>query len=129
MGVEEVFFIPVNLHIHDSTILFARCIKEIKDIYKKKTKERGGGEYILTHLIYVLFLFNVFRRAVEVLEGEVDGLVNCAGVTTRLKLEDGEEETFDWIMNINVKVFYISQYIFILSSILWLCGYVVVWLY
>ena len=42
--------------------------------------------------------------------GRVDILVNCAGVCPRVAIEDMTEETFDSIMNINLKsIFFLSR--------------------
>ena len=53
------------------------------------------------------------RRTVEEVIGEfgrIDTLVNCAGVNKRMKVEDYDEETYDFITNINIKgAFIMSQ--------------------
>jgi NAD(P)-dependent dehydrogenase (short-subunit alcohol dehydrogenase family) len=52
------------------------------------------------------------RMADEVVDefGRIDTLVNCAGVNKRMKVEEYDEETYDYITNINIRgAFFMAQ--------------------
>ncbi|WFR57596.1 glucose 1-dehydrogenase [Anaerocolumna sp. AGMB13025] len=84
--------------------------KERLEELKAKIVEAGGNAS--THLLNVMDKNNIKTCVDEVVGqyGHIDVLVNCAGINKREGILDVEEETYDRIMDINLKgVFLVSQ--------------------
>lgn len=77
---------------------------------KNKIEAQGGSASV--HILNVLDMESI-RRCVDTvadLYGRIDVLVNCAGINKREGILDVEEDTYDRIMDINLKgTFFVSQ--------------------
>lgn len=62
----------------------------------------SDGLFVRTDLLKVKDCKNLFDKAVEKF-GKIDGFFNYAGVTPVSPLDTCDEETFDWVMDVNFK--------------------------
>jgi len=77
---------------------------------QKHIEELGGKASIFKMDVTDLESIKQTVKEVAELNGRIDVLVNCAGINKREGLADVAEETYDRIMNINLKgVFFVSQ--------------------
>ncbi len=60
------------------------------------------GIFVYTDLRNIIDCRNLFDRAYEKF-GKIDGFFNYAGVTPVTPLDTCDEETFDWVMDVNFK--------------------------
>lgn len=60
------------------------------------------GLFVHTDLLKVEDCKNLFEKAYEKF-GKIDGFFNYAGVTPVSPLDSCDEDTFDWVMNVNFK--------------------------
>lgn len=72
-----------------------------KSLEKIKAYE-ADGFFVHTDLIKVEDCKNLFHRAYQEF-GKIDGFFNYAGVTPISPLDSCDEETFDYVMNVNFK--------------------------
>ena len=62
----------------------------------------SDGLFVYTDLLKVNDCKNLFKQAFEAY-GRIDGFFNYAGVTPVSPLDTCDEETFDWVMDVNFK--------------------------
>ncbi|MBQ3431691.1 MAG: SDR family oxidoreductase [Clostridia bacterium] len=62
----------------------------------------SDGLFVYTDLLKVNDCKNLFNQAYETF-GRIDGFFNYAGVTPVSPLDTCDEETFDWVMDVNFK--------------------------
>lgn len=62
----------------------------------------GDGLFVYTDLLKVEDCQKLFEKAYEAY-GKIDGFFNYAGVTPVSPLDTCDEETFDWVMDVNFK--------------------------
>ena len=62
----------------------------------------SDGLFVYTDLLKVEDCRNLFHKAYEAY-GRIDGFFNYAGVTPVSPLDTCDEETFDWVMDVNFK--------------------------
>lgn len=62
----------------------------------------SDGLFVYTDLLKVPDCLNLFDKAYETY-GRIDGFFNYAGVTPVSPLDTCDEETFDWVMDVNFK--------------------------
>lgn len=69
----------------------------------KMMKTYGSdGLFVYTDLLKVEDCKNLFDKTIEKF-GKIDGFFNYAGVTPVSPLDTCDEQTFDWVMNVNFK--------------------------
>ena len=90
----------------------ALCDINQQSLDELKDKITAAGGKASAHVLNVMSKENVLACVDEINEqyGHIDVLVNCAGINKREGILDVEEETYDRIMDINLKgVFLVSQ--------------------
>jgi 2-deoxy-D-gluconate 3-dehydrogenase len=73
-----------------------------KEVLRIIETSGSKGMFIYTDLLKVEDCRNLFDKAFETY-GRIDGFFNYAGVTPVSPLDSCEEETFDWVMDVNFK--------------------------
>jgi NAD(P)-dependent dehydrogenase (short-subunit alcohol dehydrogenase family) len=73
----------------------------LRSIQLMRTYE-SDGIFVYTDLLHVRDCRNLFDQAAEQF-GKIDGFFNYAGVTPVSPLDTCDEETFDWVMDVNFK--------------------------
>lgn len=90
----------------------ALCDIDQHKLDELKSKIDAVGGKASTHLLNVMDMENISSCVKDVGEkyGRIDVLVNCAGINRREGVLDVEEDTYDRIMDINLKgAFFVSQ--------------------
>lgn len=93
-----------------ATVALCDINQQSLDELKDKITALGGKAS--THVLNVMSKENILACVDEIngLYGRIDVLVNCAGINKREGILDVEEQTYDRIMDINLKgVFLVSQ--------------------
>lgn len=83
--------------------------EQLENIQTRITKAGGRSVY---HLLDVTKIDNIADCMEKIVDsfGKIDILINCAGINKREGFMDVQEETYDRIMNINLKgVFLVTQ--------------------
>ena len=62
----------------------------------------GDGLFVYTDLLKVKDCKKLFEKTIEKF-WKIDEFFNYEGVTTLLPLDTCDEETFDWVMDVNFK--------------------------
>lgn len=90
----------------------ALCDINEKSLEAVKSEIEAEGGIASAHVLDVTRKENVLSCVKDVADtyGHIDVLVNCAGINKRIGITDYDEETYDRIMNINLKgAFLVSQ--------------------
>lgn len=90
----------------------ALCDLNMTSLLELKTKIEMMGGKASVHILNVMDKDNIHRCVNEIgtQYGHIDVLVNCAGINKREGILDVKEETYDRIMDINLKgTFLVSQ--------------------
>lgn len=83
-------------------IIGGRDEKAAKEVLRNIRTFGSNGVFVHTDLLEVEGCRNLFDKAFESY-GRIDGFFNYAGVTPVSPLDTCDEETFDWVMDVNFK--------------------------
>ena len=84
----------------------------ISGVNEKKLKKISEEIGNITYVILDIRSINSITNVINSLNGQIDILINCAGINNGDSFFDVKEETFDNIYNINVKgTYFLSQII------------------
>lgn len=90
-------------------IVTSRTKEDLERVLANIQKEGGEGLALQVDLQQVSDIFRVVDQAVQQM-GNIDILVNCAGINIRGKAEDYTEENWDIVLNTDLKgTFFMSQ--------------------
>lgn len=90
-------------------IVTSRTKEDLERVLANIQKEGGEGLALQVDLQQVSDIFRVVDQAVQQM-GNIDILVNCAGISIRGKAEDYTEENWDIVLNTDLKgTFFMSQ--------------------
>ena len=90
----------------------ALCDIQVKEVESLKAEIEASGGSALAYNLDVSGMDDIKKCVDDIVskKGKIDILVNCAGVNKREGIFDVDEETFDKIMDINLKaVFFVSK--------------------
>jgi 2-deoxy-D-gluconate 3-dehydrogenase len=83
-------------------VIGGRDEKSAKEALRNIKTFGSEGIFVYTDLLKVEDCKNLFDKAYE-MYGRIDGFFNYAGVTPVSPLDTCDEETFDWVMDVNFK--------------------------
>ena len=93
-----------------NVVIGGRDYSSVKCLLREANKDHKKAIFVYTDLEKVDDCRKLFDSAVETFT-KIDGFVNYAGVTPVASLTDCDEQTFDYIMNVNIKAaFFCTQF-------------------